>query len=100
MLTLGLHLSRISAKDRAGRLNLGRVHNDLVSLAHMPSDMRFTQDFISSAACDGICEYESTSYTGMVNIPGTDRILVSCKFPRRSLLACARVSLTWEASMS
>ena len=78
------------------------MHNDLVSLAHMPSDMRFTQDFISSAACDGICEYESTSYTGMVNIPGTDRILVSCKFPRRSLpCTCVRARVAnLEASMS
>ena len=89
--TRAVSASRISAKDRVGRLNLGRVHNDLVALAHMPSDMRFTQDFISSAACDDICEFESTSYTGMVNIPGTDRILVSCKVPTRSLLACTRV---------
>jgi hypothetical protein len=64
-------------------LNLAQAHNDLVSLAHIPSDMRFTPGWIASGgnpegtACDPLCEFESTGYTGMVNIPGTDRLLIS-----------------------
>ena len=110
-------LDQLAAEDGGGwaGLNLAQAHNDLVSLAHMPADMRFTQGWISNGEnssqlpdCDPLCEFESTGYTGaflarrellttsvqpdlklklfsagkccvpgMVNIPGTDRVLIS-----------------------
>ena len=100
-------LEQLAAEDGGGwtGLNLAQAHNDLAMLAHMPADVRFTQAMIENgggAPCDGLCEFESTSCenthnphrnlitgevsdrlllvfsdTGMVNIPGTDRVLIS-----------------------
>ena len=88
--TDGNVLEQLAAEDKGGwlGLNLAQAHNDLVSLADMPADMRYTKSYVSNfcmatcyltpgVPCDDLCEFESTSYTGMVNIPGTDRILIS-----------------------